>query len=51
LLEYGVDEEKLATYYAQVGDSTEALREFGNSLLETAAQGEAAFSAAAISAY
>jgi hypothetical protein len=51
LAEYGLEVDKLDDYYSEVGDSTEALREFGNQLLQTSAQEEAAFSAIATSAY
>jgi hypothetical protein len=35
LEKYKIKESDLAAYYAEVGDSTEALRDFGNQLLET----------------
>ena len=51
LAKYGIKVEDLSEYYAQVGDSTEALRDFGEQLLQTSAQEEAAFGALAASAY
>lgn len=51
LAKYGIKVEDLSKYYAQVGDSTEALRDFGEQLLQTSAQEEAAFGAVAASAY
>ena len=50
LAELGIDESKLDSFYSEVGDSTEELREFGNQLLETEKQSEAAFGALAVSA-
>jgi hypothetical protein len=51
LAKYGLEEEDLAKYYEQVGGATEDLRDFGNALLETDRQAEAAFGALAASAY
>ena len=50
LAELGIKEDKLDEFYAEVGDSTAELREFGNQLLETEKQSEAAFDALAVSA-
>lgn len=51
LAEYGIKEEFLNDYYAQVGGITEELREFGKTLLEAEQQSKASFTSLAASAY
>lgn len=51
LARLGIDESELERFYTLTGAGSDALKDFGDSLLETQEKGEASFAAVAASAY